>query len=531
MRKHIDVRQNWLDKAISAIDPVNGAKRFQARVALAMANAYIGGSKSRRSMKEWKTTSGDADSDILPDLETLRERSRDLVRNNPLAAGALKTKVTNVVGTGLRFQSSIDWEYLGLTEEQAEKWEKTTEREFRLWADSQYCDAEKTLNFSKLQALAFLNCLENGDVFIAMPYIPKGGFPYELSIQLIEADRVCNPKFAPDTPTLAGGVEKDEFGAPQTYHVLKQHPGSVRREQLEWLSLPAFGAITGRRNVLHLFHKLRPGQSRGVPDLAPVIEAFKQLGTYSEAEIMAAVVSAMFTVFIKGSNGQGLNPMPSSEGSQARANDKDYKMGPGAMLDLMEGEDVTFANPGRPNAMYEPFVKAVLEQIGVALELPFEVLTKHFTASYSAARAALIEAWKFFLSQRSWLASNFCQPVYEAWLTEAVALGRVYAPGFLTDPAIRAAYCRGQWIGPARGQINELDEMKAADLRVKMGLSSLEEESAELRGTNWENVHRQRVKEVTMRREAGLEIDPTQPLPEAEPQQASKRDLEDGQEQ
>jgi len=59
-----------------------------------------------------------------------------------------------------------------------------------------------------------------------------------------------------------------------------------------------------------------------------------------------------------------------------------------------------------------------------------EVLIKHFTASYSAARASLLEAWKFYLNRRHWFAAGFCQPIFEAWFAEAVSLGRIPAPGF-----------------------------------------------------------------------------------------------------
>ena len=210
-----------------------------------------------------------------------------------------------------------------------------------------------------------------------------------------------------------------------------------------------WNAETGFRQVIHLYRVLRPGQTRGVPYLAPVIESLKQLGNYTDAEIMAAVVSSCFTVFVKTPQGDSeLLPMAGNlDGSVM--NDNAYKLGNGAIIGLAEGEDIHTVNPGRPNAQFDPFVQSILRQIGVALELPFEVLIKHFTASYSAARAALLEAWRFFMARREWLAQNFCQVVYETWVYEAVCLGRIQAPGFINgDPAIRAAYTGAHWIGP-----------------------------------------------------------------------------------
>ncbi len=63
--------------------------------------------------------------------------------------------------------------------------------------------------------------------------------------------------------------------------------------------MEAHGRETGRRNILHVIDRERAGQVRGVPVLAPVLEALKQLGRYTEAEINAAVISAMFTVFVE----------------------------------------------------------------------------------------------------------------------------------------------------------------------------------------------------------------------------------------
>lgn len=459
VRRTIKIEENWLDKVYRFVAPVKAAERFKARMMLAVAGSYTGASRNRRSLAEFLPGSGDADADLLFDLPLLRSRSRDLIRNNPLSLGAINTVCTNVVGTGLKLQAHIDRDFLGMSYEQADEWEANVEREFRLWAQSTDCDASRTLNFAVLQELAFRSTLENGDCFVLMPFISRLGSPYSLALQIIEADRVCNKDNMRDSDTLVAGVRKDEWGAPLEYHVLKGHPGNLHSmKNREWITVPAFGSRTGRRNVIHLYRMLRPNQTRGVPYLAPVIEALKQLGNYTDAEVIAAVISSYFTVFVKSPQGDAdLSPMQPTKEVGGTPSDEDYKLGNGAIVGLAEGEDISIANPGRPNAQFDPFVQAVLRQIGVALELPFEVLIKHFTASYSAARAALIEAWRFFMARREWLAQNFCQLVYEAWLTEAVSLGRINAPGFIGgDPAIRSAYLACEWTGPAPGQIDPL---------------------------------------------------------------------------
>jgi len=507
-------RANIIDRTINYFNPEKGVRRMKSRVVMALGGAYYGGSKRRRALSEWIVSAGDADSDISFDLPTLRERSRDLVRNNPLACGAIKTKTTSIVGTGLTLKSTIDRDILELDEEVADAWENKTEAEWRLWADKTDCDVEDTLNFSQIQELCVRSVLENGDTFILTPMKTDKRRTYSLQLQMIEADRVCNKNSQSDSVTLSGGIERSEFGgAPVKYHILKGHPGNIWSKNNEWQIVDGRGSKTGRKNVLHLFHKIRIGQSRGVPDLAPVIESLKQLGTYSKGELDAAVVSSFFTVFVKSELGgadslfnHNLGPMQPTSETGAKTSDKDYKMASAAILDLAPGEDVEFANPSRPNQAFDQFILAMSRQIGVALELPFEILVKHFTASYSAARAALLEAWKFYMSRRKWLADVLCKPVYELWMTEAVATGRISAPGFLSgDPLIRDAYLGSEWIGPAKGSIDEVKEVGAAEKRVNMGISTLDEETKSLTGGNWEKKHRQRVKEVEKRKEGGLE--------------------------
>lgn len=500
------VKLSLIDRAVSYFNPVAGVRRARSRLALEMLGGYDGASKTRRSLKEWMTFGNDADSDLLLDLPTLRERSRDLVRNNPLASGAIKTKVTNVIGTGLRLQSRIDRGVLTLTDEQADAWEAHTEREWRLFWESKDCDISRTLTGYGLTRVVYQQAKENGDVFVLMPTKAINGFPYSRRLQVIEADRVCNADNTTDTDTLAGGIEKDEYGAPVSYHVMRQHPGAkYLASTTKWDKIPAFGAKTGLRNVIHLYNPTRPGQSRGIPDLAAVIEPLKQLGRYTDVEIMAAVISGMFTVFLETeSGGSGFDFTKFGAESGQKTTDRDMKLGNGMIVELAPGESVHDSNPGRPNNAFDPFVQAILRQIGAALEIPFEILIKHFTASYSAARAALLEFWKFVKCERQWLSDNFLKIVYEIWMYEAVTSGRIAAPGFLSDPLVRAAYLSCEFIGPAKGQIDELKEVNAAKERLSGGLTTLADETAELTGKDWEKNHPQQVKEHNRRLADGL---------------------------
>lgn len=498
------VTPNIIDKAVMFMAPEWGISRIQSRMkyeSLAM-GGYIGADTSRRSMRSANAAIGSSDTDDLPSLDKLRGIARDMYRNAPIVRGAMDTMRFNILGSGLMVQSEIDHEFLGMSEDDARAWEVKAERIFRFWADSENADIERTSNFYELQTIALFGALISGDVFAALPYVQRQDSPFSLAIQLIEADRCCNPNNAMDTEKIAGGVETDALGAPTHYHFSKYHPGGFKLST-ESKKVPVFGS-SGRRNVLHVFEKVRPGQRRGVSILAPIIEPLKQFTDYTHAELTAAVVSGLFTVFIKSeSGGVDIDMEDENGGSGTNVDHDELNLSAGAILGLAPGETVETANPNRPNTAFDPFTQAILKQIGAALNIPFEVLMKHFSASYSASRAALLEAWKMFRTRRTWFAKKFCQPTYEAVLTEAVLMGYLSAPGFLEDPMIRKAYCGASWNGPAQGQLNPVNETKAADMRVESGYSTRTREAAEINGSDFDQNIKRGTEEIRKMKESG----------------------------
>lgn len=497
--------------------------------AVALAGGYTGASLSRQALRGWRSPKGDADADTLPDLPELRARSRDLARNAPLGAAAINTQCTHVIGTGLAYQCALDAATLGLSDEQAKEIKRHISAEWKLWAEGtgHYCDASRQQNFYGLQDLAFRAVLESGDCVVLTPALPRPGALYRLAVQIIEADRLSTPDNLRGDTALADGIEHDAAGAPVAYHLCRTHPGAWdRKARRVWDRYLAFGPATGRRNVLHLFQRKRPGQSRGVPMLAPVVEPLKQLARYTEAELQAAVISAAFALFVK-MDTEAFGSL-FNEQAQAAIVDAASKWdgtigldgGPGKAVNLLPGESVESPTPGRPNDKFAPFVEAIFWQVGAAIEIPKEVLLKTYNSSYSAARAALLDAWRFFRARRQWLADSFCQPIFELWLDEAVASGRIKAPGYFTDPRIAASYRAAKWVGDGPGSLDPSKEVAAASDRVDMGLTTLEEECMAYDGGDWEAKHAQRIRENDARRAAGLLSSTSAPAPAPEPNPA-----------
>ncbi len=521
-------KPSLIDRAIAAVAPVHACKRAIARKRLSALNSgygNYGANRTKKSLIGWMYHGGSAKEDIEDNIDTLRQRSRDAYMGVPIATASLKTLRTNVVAGGLIPAPQIDADFLKLTDEQVQELQAQIVREFGLWADTPTCDADRIDNFYSLQQLAYLSYLMNGDAIVLLPMKQQKGQPYSLRVRLLEADRVCSPdlydRLVPcevqgyKVQSIVQGVETDADGMMIAYWICNRHPlsndATAQPGGIQWERVEAYGGKTGRRNVLHIMTRERAGQRRGVPLLAPVLEALKQLGRYTEAEIEAALVSALFTAFIKSdlpSDEKPLGEVIPQEQLIDEADQRSIEMGNGAVVGLAPGESVQFADPKHPTTGYDAFTDALVKQIGAALEIPPEVLYKQFIASYSAARGALNEFWRSCGMMRDWFIEDFCQPIYEEWFTEAVARGRIHAPGFFADPAIRKAYTGCVWNGPARTNLNPVQEVEAAEKRVENCFSTAQEETAQMTGGDFARNVRQRLIEARLKRDVDEIVHP-----------------------
>ena len=225
------VKLNLLDRVVGYVSPARAMDRLRARAGLGFlfgldGGGYDAGKSDKKALQRYNPLVRSARGDVHPGLDKMRARSRDQVRNNPLAAGALNTTVTSTVGAGLTCQPHIDQDVLGLSDEQADAWEKQALRWWNLWSETTECDIESELTFGQLQSLAFRAVLESGDVLRIRRFLwdpattrPSRGDAFGTKLQLVEADRVSNPDYKPDTERVSGGVEIDADGRPIGYWV------------------------------------------------------------------------------------------------------------------------------------------------------------------------------------------------------------------------------------------------------------------------------------------------------------------------
>jgi len=486
------------------------------RAHIASGYSDAGASHEKNSLKKFNARSGSAVEDIDFNNMTLRQRGRMLYMASPIAAAAINTNCTKIVGKGLRMKCNIDHELLGLSPEAAKAWCKRTEAAFHSWCnDRRNCDALGLNNFFELQYLAVKAWLMSGDVFVLLKREKSTrNQPFSLRLQLVEADRVCTPYSGANKVfnvtegeyngnPIHDGVEVDGNGRVVAYHICPYYPGFTpfaKTKDLKWTRVEAVGKKTGIPNILQIMNAERPDQYRGVTFLAPVVEILLQDRRHIEATLTAAIVQTYFTMVVKKKGDLTSSMLPSNQINNDEEDDEtdddyyddtpEYVMEPGACITVGDDEDVEFGNPNIPTAGFEEFNKTIIKQVGGALETPYDVLIKEFNSSYSAAKGALEEYWEVVKMRRSWVVSDLCQPVYEAFLAEAVARGLINAPGFFDDPIIRAAWCGARWDGPAQTHLDPVKEAVANAREVEHGWKTNEQVTREYYGENWEeNMH------------------------------------------
>lgn len=477
-------------------------------------------------MREWQPWRSSPQEDIDRNLGLLRGRSADLsMGGSAIASAALGNARQNIVGSGLHIAPKPKYRILGITPKEADEWAYLVREAFDLWARSKFCDSCKRNNFYDLQDIALASYLVDGDSFVLIKQAKASRLmPFSLRLQVLEASRVCNPGSSVGTTTVYGwneetgnrivsGIEIDNEGAVVAYWVASKYPndhldysGSV-----EWTRVTAFGRRTGNRNILQISNETRPNQYRGVPYLANAIAAMKQIDRYTAAELLTAIIKSYFTLFFTQSAAHDTAFPLKDDGNQMtdeermrQLRDCDIRIGPGTLNALPPNWDIKEVDAAKNLSTFEPFTTQLMKQVGASIGQPYEVLLKTFNSSYSASRAALMQAWASFKTMRTWFAADFCQPVYELWLAEAVTRGYIQAPGFFDSPILRAAWCGSDWYGPVMGTLDPVKEIQAAGKRIEWGMSTREKECAEITGTSFaDNLARLSIENAQLE-EAGM---------------------------
>jgi lambda family phage portal protein len=497
-------------------------------VALGDTGYVVPGSR-RKAMKGVRTRPNSPDVDIVAKLDAMRGLSRDMAMNSPLAVSILERHKIHSIGSGLQYQSKVDKNFLNLSLEQAVDYQRNFEREFDLWAESFNSDYDGINYYGDNQALGYYNMLLSGDFFIIPVWRQpdEKDFPYEFCIKLVAADLVRDPRNFSTKKDIAGGVEFDSSGRLLGYHVWNSYENdfSLKGVKADSQFIPAFDS-NGRRQIYHVFDPKLIKQRRGVNLLAPVAEPLKQITRLSESELMSSLVAAFFTAFVRDSSGLGtllpeaITPDEAvGGGGQYGPNDSnvypkdleasnDLQMGYGNIVYLDEHKDVTIADAKKTDRDFGLFWDSLATQVCAAANIPVEQAQLKYTTSYTAARAAANDVWKYRLTARELINRRMNKPILDEFFHEAILKGRINAPQFFDDYAYRKAWTKSSWVGMGQGYLDPLRESKANAIALNNKLDTYEDIYTSARGGRWDSAMERRASEEQHLEQLGLQVNP-----------------------
>jgi lambda family phage portal protein len=467
--------------------------------------AHRGASMLDREVADWAAGQNHPDFDLLPELRTLAGRSIDLLRNHGISAGIIDTIVNSVVGHVMSLRATPDIRALGMTESYAEGLAEDMEAIWRLAAENPEWSADRSLDVLGQVRLAVATEIVEGEALALPLYLPERGGVINTKMQLIEPYRLQNPPYEQNSARLRNGIRLGPYGEPISYCIRK-----TNSTDQPWFMQQLYGTAVGigdieeipaytswgRKRVLHLHGAERIGQTHGKPAMSPVLSAFRMLDHYERAELQGAVIQSRIAAIFESNlpeavlvdlfGGNAHKMMSLRDEWQA-------KLQAGSIIQAFPGDKLNVFNPTRPGGGFTAFCDHISQRCGLPVGLPRELTLKDFSkTNYSSARAAIMEAWRSFLSRRRWAVMYFTQPCYMLVMEEAVNKRLIKAPTFYDMPF---AWCSSRWTFAGRGWIDQVKEAQAAELRVNANMSTLDDECAD-QGKDWRETARQRAKEL-----------------------------------
>lgn len=451
----------WLDDLIGVFDPTSGVRRKQARLVMSMIDqkrAYEG-AKTGRRIDDWMTSGTSANAEIGTAGSRLRDRARDLVRNNCYGSKAMEIFVGNAIGTGIIPQART----------QSEELNKQIMAAWEIWTS--VCDVDGDLDFYGIQALVAGAMFESGECFIRFrgtQFVENSVAPFQ--IQVLEADFLDTTKtnLQSGTNYINQGIEFDSQNRRVAYWMWPQHPGEnvmFRPSTLQSVRVPA-------EQIVHIFRKRRPGQIRGVTAFAPSMVRMRDLDGYDDAELWRKKIEACFAAFVvqnSGADGPIVGNVvvknTSGQSGQPAAPQKVEEFRPGMIEYLQPGEDVRFGSPSS-DGNYEAYERVQLHAIAAGLGITYEQLTGDLSqVNYSSLRAGLLEFRRLIETLR-WhvFIPKLCIPVWRRFIDHAYIAGLIPKQDYAVS-----------WTPPKFEQVDPYKDAMADTQMMRNGTLTLKE--------------------------------------------------------
>ncbi len=437
-------------------------------------------------------SSSTANRTLLPHLTELQDQSSELVRNEAVGSMILNNLELGSIGSGLKPNSSPDFEILGIKEVEASKWASKAEKLFSLWANSKECTLSKDMTFNELEKLVFRSTLEFGDTVVLRREKKDSHFP--LCLQAFEGNRLGTPIEKEGNENIKEGVEISPITGETKAFYLRN-----KETELDEFTYKKIKKLDDEGNTQATIIKntKRLSQNRGEPLLTVVSPLIRVLGKYVKGELDISALSSYISFIVKSSDGSSVLP---DHGVVGYGDDNKTQtptatdLKPRSVISLNPGEDLSLLDPKRPNSSFQAFVDHIIGLIAAEVGLPAEALLSKFTSSYSASRASLLIAQRTYKSKREWIVNGLHNQVWAWFIESCVAKGHLNAPGFFENELIKQAYLSVTFTGSGCLQIDSAKEAQGMQALYDLGVTS-KQEICKTMGINYDTIISQRLKE------------------------------------
>jgi lambda family phage portal protein len=523
-------------KRLRSVLPGGGGREI-----VALGGGLEGADRTSRETATWWTDRRSPDQIINQAKMEADARGRDMVSNDGYAQGIIDINRDNIVGSQYRLNAIPNWQTLSeiasasFDQTWADEFQEAVEERFNLVADSNECwlDASRQLTFTGMVRMAVAGFVYTGEVLSTAEWIRETDRPFSTAIQMISPMRLSNPNDQADDATLRRGVRKDDRGKPLGYYIrvgypFESYPSSIA-DSFSWNYVLATKPW-GRRMVLHIVDPFQPSQTRGLSAMVAVLKQMRMTKRFQEITLQNAVINASYAATIESElpssvigAAMGTVPQTDMQGAfmgfvgdwltalQSYLSQANTVAIDGAKIPhLFPGTKLNTQALGTPGGVGTEFETSLLRHIAAGLGISYEEFAADWSkVNYSSGRASMLKTWKHMAARKKFVADRFADEVYTLWLEEALNAGELPLPRGWNSRAFylpygKEAFSECDWIGAARGQIDELKETQASLLRIKGGLSTREIEIAK-QGGDWRKVFRQLAREEKLRSDLGLE--------------------------
>ncbi|WP_378952094.1 phage portal protein [Mesorhizobium sp. ANAO-SY3R2] len=474
--------------------------------------AYFHGEKNRFTFG-WNPTLRDRQADVQASWEKAAARAISAIQNSGFMTGIVEVSSGAVVGAGLRMASRPDADSLGWKPEYAAKWSRKVESRFRAWAKKPMaCDAAGQMTFGQQQQAAYASYMAYGEILGLLPMIKRRNTRSLTKVLLLPPTRLVNSTDM--TSAMVQGVRVDEWGMPVGYRLRKRAPDGGWKE-VDYAAADA----DGRPNIIHIKDPAI-ATTRGISPFAPVLKVHRQVDQYMDANLTSALIQTIFAATVRTNisgpaafdglitqnekGGPDLAGFAASKGEWYDGASIDLSQH-GRIAHLFPGDELEFTEAKQPGQQLDHFLGWLHREIARGAGVTYENATGDYRgATYSSVRMAGAIEWLTVMRRRNNIIVPFCDAVFEWWLDEEIATGRIEFPGgYEKFLELKEFAVRATWTGPAKPQADDFKTARAYQVRKEMQATTLAE-IAEEYGNDWDDDARQRAAENALHDELGL---------------------------